>query len=112
MTVLRLNPLTNSDIADILNARPDINDADAFIAAAEERGVEGLLANPQTLKMLADVVGPRRRVAEKSQRNFRDGLRSDWFASTTKSIKWHRSQTVHLHPIGFSTPPDVSVPFS
>ena len=41
---------------DILNARPDINDADAFIAAAEERGVEGLLANPQTLKMLADVV--------------------------------------------------------
>ena len=56
VTVLRLNPLTNSDIADILNARPDINDADAFIAAAEERGVEGLLANPQTLKMLADVV--------------------------------------------------------
>ena len=57
VTVLRLNPLTNSDIADILNARPDINDADAFIAAAEERGVDGLLANPQTLKMLADVVG-------------------------------------------------------
>ena len=56
VTVLRLNPLTDSDIADILNARPDINDADAFIAAAEERGVEGLLANPQTLKMLADVV--------------------------------------------------------
>ena len=57
VTVLRLNPLTNSDIADILNARPDINDADAFIAAAEDRGVDGLLANPQTLKMLADVVG-------------------------------------------------------
>ena len=57
VTVLRLNPLTDSDIADILNARPDINDADAFIAAAEERGVDGLLANPQTLKMLADVVG-------------------------------------------------------
>ena len=77
VTVLRLNPLTNSDIADILNARPDINDADAFIAAAEERGVDGLLANPQTLKMLADVVGPRRRVAEKSQRDLRKGLRSD-----------------------------------
>ena len=53
VTVLRLNPLTDSDIADILN----IDDADAFIAAAEERGVEGLLTNPQTLKMLADVVG-------------------------------------------------------
>ena len=54
--VLRLNPLTDSDIADILNNRPDIGDAQAFIAAAEERGVDGLLANPQTLNMLTDVV--------------------------------------------------------
>lgn len=56
VTVLRLNPLTDSDIDDILNARPDIDDAQAFIAAAEERGVDGLLTNPQTLNMLADVV--------------------------------------------------------
>ena len=56
MTVLRLNPLTDSDIADILNTRLDIDDAQAFIAAAEERSVDGLLVNPQTLNMLADVV--------------------------------------------------------
>ena len=56
VTVLRLNPLTDSDIADILNVRPDIGDAQAFMAAAKDRGVEGLLTNPQTLKMLADVV--------------------------------------------------------
>ena len=56
MAVLRLNPLTGSDIDDILNTRPDIDDADAFIMAAEEQGVEDLLENPQTLKMLADVV--------------------------------------------------------
>ena len=57
VTVLRLNPLTDSDIADILNARPDINDADDIHRGlAKERGVDGLLANPQTLKMLADVV--------------------------------------------------------
>ena len=55
-TVLRLNPLTDSDIADILNDRPDIGDAQTFIALAKDRGVDGLLANPQTLKMLADVV--------------------------------------------------------
>ena len=54
--VLRLNPLTDSDIADILNARPDIGDAQTFIALAKDRGVDGLLANPQTLNMLADVV--------------------------------------------------------
>ena len=53
VTVLRLNTLTDSDISDILNS----DDTDSFIAAAEEQGVEGLLANPQTLKMLADVVG-------------------------------------------------------
>ena len=56
VTVLRLNPLTDSDIADILNTRPDIGDAQEFIALAQEQRVDGLLANPQTLKMLADVV--------------------------------------------------------
>ena len=56
VTVLRLNPLTDSDIADILNTRPDIGDAQAFIALAQERRVYELLKNPQTLEMLADVV--------------------------------------------------------
>ena len=56
VTVLRLNPLKDSDVAGILNARPDIADADAFITVAREQGVDGLLANPQSLRMLADVV--------------------------------------------------------
>ena len=56
VTVLRLNPLTDSDIADILNTRPDIGGAQEFIALAQERRVYELLKNPQTLKMLADVV--------------------------------------------------------
>ena len=60
VTVLRLNPLTDSDIADILNARLDIGDAQEFIALAQEQRVDGLLANPQTLNMLADVVAQGR----------------------------------------------------
>ena len=56
VTVLRLNPLTDSDITDILNDRPDIGDAQEFIALAQERRVYELLKNPQTLEMLADVV--------------------------------------------------------
>ncbi|MCY3787603.1 MAG: hypothetical protein OXH63_02325 [Gemmatimonadetes bacterium] len=56
VTVLRLNPLTDSDIADILNDRPDIGDAQEFIALAQEQRVDGLLKNPQTLNMLVDVV--------------------------------------------------------
>ena len=57
VSVLRLDPLTDSDISSILDARSDVPDAGAFIKAAEERRVEGLLTNPQTLAMLADVVG-------------------------------------------------------
>ena len=57
VSVLRLDPLTDSDVASILDAWPDIPNVDAFIRAAKERRVEGLLPNPQTLEMLADVVG-------------------------------------------------------
>ena len=56
VTVLRLNPLTDSDIAVILEERSDIGDAQEFIILAQEQRVEGLLKNPQTLNMLADVV--------------------------------------------------------
>lgn len=54
--VLRLDPLTDADIASILKARRDIQDAGGFVEEARKRGVDGLLANPQTLEMLADVV--------------------------------------------------------
>ena len=67
VTALRLDLLTDADVASILDARPDIPDADAFLAAAQELGVDGLLANPQTLDMLAAVVArsgewPRSRI--------------------------------------------------
>ena len=68
--VLRLNPLTDSDIADILNDRPDIGDAQAFIALAKDRGVDGLLANPQTLNMLADVVAQGRGWPDSRKKTF------------------------------------------
>ena len=57
VTTLRLDPLTLSDIEQILGAHPGIADAQVFVERARERGVETLLTNPQTLNMLADVVG-------------------------------------------------------
>ena len=57
VTVLRLDPLTESDIKGVLASRADISDPQEFVSAARDRGVHGLLANPQTLDMLADVVG-------------------------------------------------------
>ena len=49
VSVLRLDPLTDADIASILDARPDIPDADAFIKAAEGatgRGAAAESADP------------------------------------------------------------------
>ena len=57
VTVVRLDPLTESDIVRILESRTDISDPKEFFLKARDRGVDGLLANPQTLNMLADVVG-------------------------------------------------------
>ncbi len=58
VTVLRLDSLTDQDIVSILNDYPGIgDDAHAFIDLAHEKGVAGFLKNPQTLKMLAEIVG-------------------------------------------------------
>ena len=55
VTVLRLDPLSDRDIREILRWTK-IEDADGFIASARERGIDGLLANPQSLRMLVDTV--------------------------------------------------------
>ena len=54
--VLRLDPLTDDNISDILRWHSNITDADGFITSARERGIDSLLANPQSLQMLADAV--------------------------------------------------------
>ena len=54
--VLRLDPLTDSDVVRILNGCPGIDDAQAFVRSARERGIEALLKNPMSLKMLSEAV--------------------------------------------------------
>lgn len=56
VTVLRLDPLTDSGVVSILNSYPGIDDAQAFIRSAQERRVEALLKNPMSLKMLSEAV--------------------------------------------------------
>ena len=55
--VLRVEPLTGDEQRRIVEARSEIPDAEAFLAEAAERGVGGLLANPQTLVLLVQAVG-------------------------------------------------------
>ena len=56
VTLLRLDPLTDSDVEEILESDPRVDDSRGFIREARERGVYGFLTNPQSLDMLADVV--------------------------------------------------------
>ena len=54
--VIRLDPLTQQDIKDILAKNHGIEDTDEFISRAKAREIDGLLTNPQTLELLAESV--------------------------------------------------------
>ena len=53
VTVIRLDPLSDQSIKDILAKRHGVEDAAGFVAAARDRGIYKLLRNPQNLEMLA-----------------------------------------------------------
>ncbi len=57
VTVLHLEPLSGEDVRQILSENFEIDDPEKFIASAEDKGLEGLLTNPQSLGMLAGAVG-------------------------------------------------------
>ena len=56
LAVLRLDPLSDQGILDILDRNIGHEDPQGFMDAARERGVAGLLANPLNLEMLAAAV--------------------------------------------------------
>ena len=56
VTVLGLDPLSETQVAQIVDARTRIDDVNEFILKAHETGIADLLENPQTLLLLADVM--------------------------------------------------------
>lgn len=54
--VLRLEPLTRDEARRLADANERVNDAERFLQEAEERGLGGLLANPQSLNTLIQAV--------------------------------------------------------
>ena len=56
LMVVRLDPLSDDAILEVLERNHGVNDPGAFVASARERGVEELLPNPQNLRMLVTVV--------------------------------------------------------
>ena len=78
--VLRLDPLSNEGIRELLTHRPDVDEPDAFMEEARARGIDHLLTNPQNLNMLAKAVasGPW---PESRMRTFE--LACDYFVQET-----------------------------
>ncbi|MDE2821940.1 MAG: hypothetical protein OXK79_00355, partial [Chloroflexota bacterium] len=56
VAVVRLDPLDDSDVRELLKRCHDIGDIESFLAEARRRGMQGTLANPQSLTMLAQAV--------------------------------------------------------
>lgn len=57
LTVFRLEKLSREDTEILLSGNHDVADPRAFVRNAERLGLDGLLGNPQTLKVLAAAVG-------------------------------------------------------
>ena len=56
LRVLRLEPLSDENILKILRRNHNVESPEQFIASAREKGIHGLLTNPQSLRMLASAV--------------------------------------------------------
>ena len=54
--MLQLDPLTEHNRKQLLDAHPHVQDSEEFIGKADRLGIGGLLNNPQTLEMLAIAV--------------------------------------------------------
>ena len=57
IAVLHLDPLTDSDVINILKHKPQSLNVERFIANAQSNGLDELLRNPQTLNLLLQAAG-------------------------------------------------------
>jgi hypothetical protein len=93
LVVLRLEPLTEAQVIHIAQSHSTV-EAQNFWTEATERGLEGLIGNPQTLIMLLDVVAGG--VCQRRARNFMSGLRLCCSQNTMRSTRGHHSGNLKL----------------
>lgn len=55
--VLRLDPLSDEDVLNILRYNHDVRDPEQLVNSAKEKGIGSLLGNPQSLCMLVSAIG-------------------------------------------------------
>lgn len=97
VAVVHLDDLTDAQIAQLLKENHGVDAPQGFIEQARERRLGGLLANPQTLRMLAEAVGPEKwpdslaetyalaceKLAEEPNKHHRDARRDNAVATDT-----------------------------
>ena len=99
LIILRLDPLTHSDIVRILSGRPNIDNAEAFIVSARAKGIDSLLTNPLTLDLLARVVA--------QGGDWPEGRREVFEAACREMAREHNKEHKLATPSVFqSAPPD------
>ena len=92
VTVLNLDPLSESGIARVVSSHAEISSPEAFIEEARERGVGGLLANPQSLELLVrSVVGGG---------NWPDGRRETFEGACVQMAAEHNAEHLSVHQPG------------
>ena len=110
VTVLRLDPLTDPNIEKLLEAHPNVDDAEAFMARANKRGIGDLLRNPRP-----SICSPRRWLAVTGRKAAKRPSRWPvirWFASIMENTKRRWPQASPLRPPTFLMLPAVFAPFS
>ncbi len=56
LAIFALEPLSDTEIKEILRKNHAVADPDDFVEQASNRGIDGLLNNPQTLRLLAEAI--------------------------------------------------------
>ena len=91
--VLRLDPLTDGQVRQLLAERPDVASAEAFVERAKNNGLGSLLSNPQTLDLLV-----------RAEAEGTPGGRSETFELACKQLVRECNDE---HVIGRATPANV-----
>ena len=92
VTVLNLDPLSESEVTHIVSSHPEISAPETFIMEALERGVGGLLTNPQNLELLVRLVG--------GGGNWPDGRRETFEGACSQMAAEHNIEHLSVHQPG------------
>ena len=92
VTVLNLDPLSESEVTRIVSSHPEISTPEAFTMEARDRGVGGLLTNPQSLELLVILVA--------GGGNWPDGRRETFEGACSQLAAEHNTEHLSVHQPG------------